>query len=209
MKIFTTCVGYADFLDLTLSEWKSRGDVHVITKIGDRATLDVCEKHGVQPFVSIGWYRDGAEFNKGGALDDTIPRVARPGAPIVIFDADSYPIGQIPDRVDTHTIFGCRRFECATQGDFHHKLQHPSLALPEVTTTSYRPELVRGFFQMFQYRDGMKFGRKRDTTFSGCDLYVASQFERNHRLRLDEFYVLNLGETKVNWKGRVTPPWNP
>lgn len=210
MKLFTTSVGYADLLDVTLPAWKRYGSVLVITRPGDRDTLNVCEKHDVRPFVSAAWYSNNATLNKGAAQDDAVPRISTVGEPIVMFDADCYPIGDMPQAPPADTLIGCRRFECESQADLDSWIgspAEPTLRFKEVTTTSYRPGLARGYFQLFRYTEGMTFGRKRDTTFSGCDLWVASQFQHNRFVSVRKFYVLHLGETKVNWKGRVSPQW--
>lgn len=214
MKLFTTCVNYADFLQHTLPAWVKLGEVFVITRPDDRETQQLCVEFGASCEPTDAWFRGSAHgINKGAAQNDVIPPLAHPFEQIVLFDADVYPVGlslPIIDPQDNGSLLlGCRRYVCHSREEFQRCTFDPKLqlALPEDTVNSYRPELVRGYFQTFRYREGMTFGRKRDKTFGGCDLWVAVQYPTNHWVQSEFFRVLHLGETAKNWKGRVTARW--
>lgn len=210
MKLFTTCLNYADFLEVTLPAWKTYGDVHVITSPQDPVTQEVCWSHGLRPHVTEEFYVDGSPCNKGAAQNHIVRQVADQGDLVVMFDADCYPVGRLPKGplfTASGVIHGCMRFDCKTNEEFERNKQRSPSEMKPAPIGSYRPNLVRGYFQMFIYHKGLRFGRKSDRTFSGCDLYLAAQFPIGQYLPTSEFYVLHLGERQKNWKGRVTEQW--
>lgn len=208
MNLVTTCLNYSDLLAVTLPYWKQHGTVHVVTTSTDLPTHDVCRANGLKPAVTDGWYRDDSTFNKGGALQDVIDRLDLPTRePMVIFDADCVPVGKIPLLPNSDHIYSCVRYTAMSSTELHKHLDE-GMSLPPTRADSYRPNLVRGYFQLFQYHRMLSFGRRRDRTFSGCDLFLAAQFSVNTWLHPDQFYVVHLGESYVNWKGRVTEVWS-
>jgi hypothetical protein len=202
-------VRYADFLVQTVGEWKKHGTVVVITREDDVTTHQVCRDAGVR-FVTTGaWYQRSPDgINKGSAQDTVIANITKPGEPIAVFDADCFPMGRLPEHPGaTDLLYGCNRYDCKTIEDFNQKRITPPEFLKPAPIGSIRPHLVRGFFQQFIYTDQIHFANIRHSAFSGCDMYLASQFARNHRVEPSEFYVLHLGQRQMNWRGRVTEKW--
>jgi hypothetical protein len=206
VKCFTTCVNYADFLAVTLPAWKRFGQVIVITRSDDEATHRLCETQHVLGISATGWFIGGTGLNKGAAMDQVIPDWALPYEQIVVFDADSYPIGTIPNVTAIDCLLGCRRFACHSSMELQKRLENSSYPLKHIAQGTDREHLARGYFQSFLYHTRLRFGNTRHTMFSGCDMYLASQFV-NEFLDPDVFHVLHLGRHHVNWKGRVTPRW--
>lgn len=208
MTLYTTSVNYADLLAVTLPAWKSYGTVMVITREDDMETRLLCDKLEVICLVTDAWYANGSNgINKGTALNSVIHRISTPGDEVVLFDADSYPIGTLSNMADETFIVGCGRFYCPNSLAFNRRLIDPTFPLRKIGPGSYRPELVRGYFQQFVYQEHLSFGNKRHTTFSGCDLFFASQFRSTKQYHDYEFHVLHLGQNHRNWKGRITVQW--
>lgn len=208
MKLFTTCVGYADLLAVTLPAWRRYGHVFVITRPDDWETGPVVYANNAQCVRTSTWFTDSPTgINKGAAMNAVIHNEAKDGEQIVLFDADCYPRGVIPVIVDASTIVSCHRYQCDSPEALAVSLQPGALLPKKISNGSYRPELVRGYFQTFQFQRALSFGRKRDKTFSGCDLFVASQFLNNQTCDWPLFHVLHLGQSGVNWKGRITEQW--
>jgi len=206
MKFFTTSLDYADFLRTTLPAWTILGDVHVISHSRDKATAAVCEEFGVTCHTTEAWFVHDAICNKGAAQTDIINQVAKAGETMGLFDADCYPIGVPPDDVASGVIFGCRRYKAMSKAELQGYLY--GKPLPEIRVPiSYRPHLIRGYFQLFRFEGDMKFGRYIHTTFSGCDLWFASLFPQNLYLPQETFHVIHLGQQARNWKGRITEEW--
>lgn len=208
MKLFTTCVNYEDLLSVTLPAWTRYGNVVVIARPNDTRTGAVCATYGARIAMTEAWFKDSpVGINKGAAMQAVIELEASYGDTIAVFDADCYPRGHLPLNGNPDVLIGCRRFECKDATVFNQTRHAHYSSLTPISDGTYRPNLVRGYFQTFIYREGLTFGRTRDKTFSGCDLWVAAQFPVNQWCDPDTFYVLHLGKPGVNWRGRVTEPW--
>lgn len=207
MRMFTTCVGYADYLAVTLPPWKRIGIPHVITKLTDQVTQSVCLYHDVECLVTDAWDTNGSDINKGAAQQQVISTMVDEDEPIILFDADCVPVQSQPlSGIQRFQMLGCHRFQIDTHAELA-RYDGQWDKLKEIPTSTIRPHLTRGYFQHFRYRCDLRFHNNRHTTFSGCDMHLASQF---HTWRVEDptvFYVLHLGKPNVNWKGRVTPPW--
>lgn len=166
-------------------------------------------------------------FNKALALDEAfgfVPGFAEPPRHkeyCLAIDADVYPFGAWPnDAKRSDTLYGCPRYECLTPDELiaHRDGRTPvdSLHLipPKIRGESYArstnltPEQVGakclGYFQLFRYLDGRRFGSYR--TAGKYDMDFRNQFAR--RRGLTSLYVLHLGEqNRQNWQGRILPPW--
>jgi hypothetical protein len=114
VKLFTTSINYADLLAVTLPAWKEFGEVIVITSFTDQDTHTVCNTNGVAYVPTDQWQVGGLGVNKGAAMNDVIPKYLMPDEVTAVFDADCYPVGTIPNIVDSDHVYGCRRYICRT-----------------------------------------------------------------------------------------------
>jgi hypothetical protein len=109
-RAITVCVEYDDFLDVTLPHTlRHVDDLLVVTSPEDKATAAVCAKHGVRCHKTSVFYADGAEFNKGAAMEEGFDILGREGWMLVL-DSDIV----IPERASFENIFrgfvwGCQR----------------------------------------------------------------------------------------------------
>lgn len=228
MRIVIPSLGYSDFLETTLPEWRRvfpAAEIVVATADGD-PSFDVAVAHGAEPVLTDAWTRAGAVFNKAAALDVALGSPAI-GEVCLVADADVVPCGRPPfeDEVDADVLYGCPRFLCpdlATldahlsgeisraqlalmlprqSGDVDLPLAHQHDAL--LCTVVARRAL--GYCQIFRYRAGLRFGSSHSA--GGYDNRFGRQFYGRDALPGD-FYVLHLGGTdRRNWQGRVLPPW--
>lgn len=212
IKLFTTCLNYADFLDITLQPWTDIGEVFVITAEVDKETQRVAARHGAHVEITDAWYLNGASCNKGAAMNAVIHQRVFNGEVIAVFDADCFPRGtltQYPQQISYDEMIGCERVACKTPVDFVANLRKKPAELKPMVTPPYvdRPHLNRGYFQLFRYRGELQFGAAKHKTFSGCDLYFAAQFPKQSKMSVEQFVVLHMGQHGRNWKGRITRKW--
>ncbi len=67
----TVCVGYSDFLARGIARWcAGLASLTVVTAPGDDATVSVATAHSARVVVTDLFYRDGAAFNKGRAMEE-------------------------------------------------------------------------------------------------------------------------------------------
>lgn len=140
---------YADFLSLNLTHNKSYFDrIIVVTKDWDTETKTVCEKHGVECFVSNLFEKGGAKFNRGAVYNAVLRTLGTQGW-VVLMDSDILMTPEFAAldlaTLDSEAFYGLRRYDIGTEEKY--------LAVKE------RPEriadclLFRGFgygyFQMF------------------------------------------------------------
>jgi hypothetical protein len=205
----------------------------VVTAARDEATQQVAADNGVPVFLTDAWTRhdptytrdtshwsglwrergapDRYVMNKALALDEAFgfvdPFTNPPSAGEICLsvDADCLPVGELPhsDTIRHDVIYGCRRFNGRadlSQGKQMHlkgricRSQH-----------SATPCVGGGYFQMFRYAKGHRFGSYRGA--DGYDYDFAFGFQTG--VELDSIHVLHFGEAEKNWWGRKTPPFVP
>lgn len=162
-------------------------------------------------------------FNKALAMDEAFGFVPGCTDPprlkeyCLALDADVYPFGIWPqDAKRSDTLYSCPRYECLTRDEL---LAHQAgrtttadlhLIPPKIRgdayarLTSMTPEQAAarclGYFQLFRYLEGRRFGSYR--TAGKYDMEFRHQFAQ--RRGLTSVYVLHLGEqNRQNWQGRV------
>lgn len=75
LEAVTTCVGFDDLLDYTLTMNHPHLDTMiVVTSHEDKRTQGVCHKHGVICVQTDLFKKNGRSFNKGAAINDGISR---------------------------------------------------------------------------------------------------------------------------------------
>ena len=236
MRIVIPAVSYADLLAVSLPAWRAllpEATIHVVTSPheDDVETSRLACRHGARPVITDAWYREGAVFDKGSALNVAFgfePGLVLPpkrGEVCISADADVVPFGRGPVTVRKSALYGCARYHCPdpetleahrtgrlplsklallpprTGGAGSEPIPHPSQA--EVVKSARK---CIGFFQMWRHDDAYSFTPSRNA--GGYDTRFARLFPDYRRFALLDFYVLHLGErARENWKGRVLPTW--
>lgn len=202
MRGITICVGYDDLLRITLvRNMRHLTECWVVTAPHDLRTQLLCESiPGVKVFVTDAFYRHGAKFNKGLAMEEGFEAMGREGW-IVIWDADTlFPdYMPLPD-LKVGVLYSPKRLILEDPSRWH-----PMFNWGEASQTT---DLVfAGYFQLFNAADP----RLVDKPWYAVD-YIhcgGGDFEFQNRWPVvskqrPAFYVLHLGPRDKNWFGRTT-----
>jgi len=204
MKALTVCVQYDDLLALTLPKNLRRLDrVVVVTSPADRATVDLVENMPgpVYCHQTDAFYRHGAEFNKGAAIEEALDRLGRDGW-IMLLDADTV----LPDRPDFRGIepgkFYCpRRHWCLDAAAWNGSFDWSAFRVPIEKD-------MGGYCCFFHADDPVLATRPWYPTnwrhAGGADTIFNHKWPKDRRRRPD-WHVLHLGPTYENWYGRTSP----
>ena len=195
----TVCVDYAEFLAVGLDRWTETLDsVTVVTSETDRDTAALVRGwRGVELVQTDLFYRDGALFNKGRAMEAA--RLQMPWHDwILFFDADIVPpldwlVRSMPV-VQPGALYGCRRFAGGLDDNGQPSLPHDA---PGV-----------GYFQLFHTDDPVVKNAPPpliDTHWRHAGNYDNKFMDRWRSLGRPvhnlPFRVAHLGE-RDNWCGR-------
>jgi len=202
MKAITVSVDYADYLALTLPVTSRHfKEVLVVTSPDDAATQRVASSGfpNVRTHLTDAFYRDGADFNKGLALEEGFDVLGREGW-IAVIDADI----MLP-------VNGMR---CVPRTPGNLYSAHRRQASPErmEATDWSRFPMVRdpintGYFHLFHASDPALQERPWYPTrwrhAGGCDTEFEAKWPGRAKTWLP-FDVLHLGPVRANWYGRTT-----
>lgn len=192
MKIsaFIACVNYADKLERSLAEWADGCDeLVVVTSPEDAATVELCQRLGVQLFPTTAFYEDGAILNKALALSRAFD--AFPPTDWALFvDADCVPPpGGWRGRVERGhpqpgTLYGAKRVDEAGK--------------------PYDDGEVAGFFHLFHVSDARAQERPLFGSWLHAGSYDSAFYFRwgRERSRVLNLTLTHLGEPGQNWCGR-------
>jgi hypothetical protein len=205
IKAITVCVGYDDFLRLTIARVLQHVDkLLVVTSHADVRTQElvaqypkaVCHK-------TDAFYDDGASFNKGKAMEEGFDVLGRNGW-VLILDADIVLPATIPHfELQSGKLYTpARRIMTAIDG---------LTELPEIDMKKLplRQESGNfGYFQLFHADDPViRTLPWYETTWvhaGGADSVFEKRWAKANRLRMP-FEVVHLGDPDQNWYGRVRP----
>lgn len=203
MKAIIVCVEYHDYLAVSLP-WNLQHFDHVlvVTTEADERTQEVVNPtERASYYPTDAFYRHGAPFNKGAAIEEAFDVVGREGW-ICIMDADIL----LPK--DATFDF--------TPGDLHlaQRRNCPSLEewskLPEIRRWPFVRDAheAAGYFQAFHADDPVLRRRPWYPTHwihaGGCDTDFHNRWPKGRR-RYVKWTVLHIGESWQNWCGRYTP----
>ncbi len=123
MKIhgLTVCVNYAEFLRVGIGRWMAGLEsLTVVTAPGDLETIKLCAEVGAEVFLTELFYRDGAAFNKGRAMEAAHSRAWALKAPgwRLFFDSDVVPPADWSAKIDRYglasgLLYGCLRYDAS------------------------------------------------------------------------------------------------
>lgn len=193
-------VEYDDLLRISL-EWNKHhfDKLLVVTAQHDKRTRDYCIEQGVDVHVTDAFYKDGAKFNKGAAIEEAFDVIGREGW-MLVWDADTL----FPKEMSLIAHIG------GLYTPHRHILEDVSTWSPELdwSTVPLRIEQEHpGYFQLFHAADPVLRARPwygiQYKHAGGCDSVFQSRWAASNRLRPD-FNVLHLGPHGTNWYGRVS-----
>lgn len=201
MNGLTVSVGYDDLLSVTLPRNAHHFDrILVVTSPTDRLTPEVVDGvHNARLFVTDAFYRDGADFNKGRAIEEGLTRLGHTGW-LCHFDADIL----MPDVLD---LSGIRPGNLYTPR--RRELAEPQ-KWAEVKDWSKLPRIHdlehAGFFQLFHADDPVLKTRPWYSInwrhAAGSDSEFQQKWPPRKKIWLP-FDVLHLGTPgPANWFGR-------
>ncbi len=239
IEAITVCVGYGDFLAVTLPENQHLvDDLVVITSPDDDETREVCRKYSVHHVLSED-HRRGGPFNKARLVNRALDQInAREW--VLHIDADIVLPRQFAmlldvAHIDEKCIYGADRcsltgydqwvkFKREKGGWDNHRydnyLTFPPDSAPGARWVSKLHGYVPiGAFQLFHGDAAIDRGihQKRYPHHHGdaarADVQFALQWDRRYRRLLPEVAVLHLESQKAklgaNWCGRTTTRFGP
>lgn len=203
MKAITVCVEYDDLLALVLPTIVPHvNELLVVTAPQDESTMQVAGRFpSVRIYVTDAFYRHGAPFNKGLALEEGFDILGREGW-LCVFDADTvWPAEPDFSSLEEGCLHVPRRRMCPDPRQYH--ATEPFGRWPLVREIEHA-----GYCQIFHASDRVLRSRPWYPTdwrhAGGCDSDFQDRWPARRRKWLP-WEVLHLGPHGRNWHGRSTP----
>jgi hypothetical protein len=191
--VITVCVGYWDFLRLSLPKTlEFASTVYLVTTLDEHIPWDLPD--AVTLHRTDAFFTDGAVFNKAAAVREMQHHVhaAHPDDWILLLDADILVPSDVGFDVQCkECLYGITRLDYETPDD-----------LTRDNAIPY-PHPYAGYFQL--YFDKTKLYPESSYDCSECDMAFYRSFSR---WVLIGGAVSHVGLHSVNWKGRVSPEWS-
>jgi hypothetical protein len=199
----TICVEYDDILAVTLPlNLQHFTELVVVTSDKDEKTVALCKEFGDKVCVlqTDAFYRNGAKFNKGLAMEEGFDFLGRKGWTL-IWDADIvFPSTMKLANIRQGHLYSPRRRILEDVSKFSPTLDWLSLPLRH-------DKEHYGYFQLFHASDPVLWDKPwYDPTWThagGSDAMFQEKWNKDLRLR-PMFEVLHLGPCDRNWFGRTT-----
>ena len=234
IEAIITSVDYSDFLLFSLPKNKKHFDaITVLTAPRDKFTQETCKYYGVDYITTSSFFRNGAPFNKGQAMNIGVANSHYQDW-ILFLDGDIV----LPDNfresllaygLNYDYLYGVNRFKVVERskfkkidercpgikGDLFYLRNNPVPPeyplLPNCTLPGEGYPLPIGFFQLFHYSRLRQHNRKYPEVYPTAglsDLYFAAQWEEQNRLLIPDAAVMHLQTKDLapadNWAGRTT-----
>ena len=193
----TVCVNYDDILTHMLQQnSKFLHRWFIVTSPDDTKTIQMIEKFGkenVQILLYNDFYKNEADFNKGGAIlfAQNYVETNYSSANILILDGDIYLpsdfTDKLPKSIAEDTLYGAYRTDYWTLEDFTN----------ETYSGQRNYQQFLGHFQL--YKSNTKYKYEDSLNCSNCDNIFTNKFPKRQRLALR---VKHLGQGGANWHGR-------
>ena len=192
----TTSTKYADLLKMTIpynyiffEKW------YIITHPDDSETINVVREydHPNIELVFFDFYKDGALFDKGGAIR-TIQQQIPSGTPVLLIDSDIILpenfLQLIPLDMEPDALYSTKfRHEFYSIINLRHKKPN------KVYINDFS-----GFFHLYTQSPTRLYEHSRDA--SVCDFTFKNTFPFEKRVVLPDLIPKHLGREKINWQGR-------
>lgn len=202
MNGITVCVEYDDLLAITLPRNASHFDrVVVVSSPHDHKTEQVVsDVPNAELFTTDAFYRDGATFNKGWALEEGFEKLGRTGW-IVVWDADTlFPLCMDVSGCEVGNLYTPKRRMLSDINAW-------TADMPWENCPVKKEREFCGYFQLFHGSDeGLSERPWYPTNWrhaGGCDSEFQARWPQGRKRRLP-FHVLHLGQDGQNWCGRAT-----
>lgn len=226
LAIGITCVGYSDFLQLTLPQTlRYLGTPWILTAGSDDETKRCGERHGVPVYATEAWFDDGSPFNKARGLNSWLDSLdSRRTSWVLTLDADIVvPPSLIGDltQLNRNYLYGVPRRVCAQKrawNDFvtgSREWTSFELDVPRIKNgklwglhDTTNAAAVYGYFQLWHVAGAV--GARRFVSCPTAALYdvlFALSFGDSHRINLPRQEVLHVGPIRENWSGRTSEKW--
>lgn len=209
LKGLTVCVEFDDLLRLTLARNARHFEqLVVVTSPHDRRTMEAVEEvareHGlenVDVYLTNAFYKRGAAFNKGMSIEHGLDVLGRSGW-LLVWDIDVV----MPDVMDLSAVEPGRlycphRRMCRDIKDYTGQTDWSRWPVEKETE-------LAGYFQLFHAEDPVLTVRPWYAIdwrhAGGYDSVFQARWPNRRKVRLP-FEVLHLGESYLNWHGRVQP----
>jgi len=205
-RAITVCVGYDDFLRLTLPRTIQHvAELTVVTTPTDTRTLELCQQYSerVRVHTTDVFYAQGASFNKGAAIEETFELRGRDGW-FLLLDADIL----LPETVPAFEL---------VSGKLYTPYRRIMSKVDGLTSTpSVDPQQLQlrrepghfGYFQLFHAADPaisqLPWYQTDWVHAGGCDSVFEKRWAVKDKLR-PPFEVIHLGDPDENWYGRTRP----
>ena len=209
VSAITVCVNYADLFKLVAANNRKFFDRWlIITDPDDHDTASVCSQFGFEILTTKRFYDNGAIFNKAKALNAGLQALGTDTWCLAI-DSDIYLPPEFRDMLDSlslcrDSLYGMEGLRiCRTMNEFA-SLVEKQPWIPEAHSGEY----ILGYFNLFHSANNHQYPEDESNDASWYDMVFSMRFEPKNRRRLP-LSCLHLGDTKSNWKGRITPLWKP
>jgi hypothetical protein len=193
----TASVNYSDYLGFCLNSLAHVVDSAVVVTDQHDSAIEVARKYGAASLVYDGWQKNGAKFNKAGAIRYAQEKIhaTYPDAWYLVIDADIVMEQKTRQVIEEHvtdeaSLYSTRRIEFHTQAELR----------SGKPTKTYGGMFV-GCWQL--YRRHVLYP-EWSRSAEGCDLAFAAQFAS---ARVLPMVVGHCGKEAVNWEGRCSPMW--
>lgn len=203
LTVLTTSVNYADYLAETLPYTKELADrVIVITSITDGETNRICGNHGVEAFNTEAFFRNGAVFAKGSAINAALQYYRDELADqwLLYLDADVLaPALPALVTLDKAWLYGMQRKAIIGRESLEFYQRHGRTKMCHARTIS-KPI---GFFQLWHSSHWKDYPALSDNA-SWDDIEFVRQFAQ-YRM-LGQVFHLQTSDLRRrgNWDGRTT-----
>lgn len=193
IDVVIVSVDYNDFLEITLERNRRIFDrITVVTSPSDIRCVEICEANGVNVVVTECMYSDGANFNKGKAINEGISSIEDPEF-ILLLDADIIVPEFEFENLSDDCIYYADRIMLRDRDSFDRF---------EAGEVGFEVESLGplGYFQLFRYKKNLKYSESSsDAAWS--DVKFLRRFKKSVNIGKN---VIHLGEDRKNWSGRVT-----
>lgn len=206
MKIhaLTVCVNYADWFEHSAERWmKGLASLTLVTSSRDEETPKLAERIGARLFVTDIFYKDGASFNKGRAMEQARRILPEWEDWFLFFDADIVPEADWYKKLcaaapEPGKLYGAWRHQCNDLSRID------SLDWPKI------PDALcdGGYFHLFHTSDARANGGDQqapllETCWSHAGVYDSVFKKRwpNELLAAVPIRLTHIGE-RENWTGR-------
>lgn len=206
IKAIVVCVDYDDFLAVTIPRMvKHVTELLVVTSPTDTRTVELVNKYPkARTYQTDAFYRRGAAFNKGWAMEEGFGQLGRDGW-ILILDADILLPEELPPlSLQIGNIYTPPR---RILRDVDGLTAPPDIDVAKLPLRYEKGNF--GYFQLFHADDpvvkNVRPWYQTDWVHAGgADSVFEKMWKPVNKKKL-EFDVVHLGDPDQNWYGRVRP----